>query len=103
MTASPALPLYTHHQTTTRPQPKQFYLDLALTCSSLILSSILCEQKTKPTNTNPYQDFTEKTLMGIFSLVTGWAGPSGFGSASTAEQVTEGIDASKLTAIITGM
>jgi retinol dehydrogenase 12 len=41
--------------------------------------------------------------MGIFSLVTGWAGPSGFGSASTAEQVTEGIDASKLTAIVTGL
>lgn len=40
--------------------------------------------------------------MGMFSLVTGWAGPSGFGSASTSEQVTEGIDASKLTAIITG-
>ncbi|KAJ1387244.1 Short-chain dehydrogenase/reductase SDR [Sesbania bispinosa] len=30
------------------------------------------------------------------------AGASGFGSASTAEQVTEGIDASNLTAIITG-
>ncbi|KAJ9180745.1 hypothetical protein P3X46_008957 [Hevea brasiliensis] len=40
--------------------------------------------------------------MSIFSLVTGWPGPSGFGSASTAEQVTEGIDASNLTAIITG-
>ncbi|XP_074574202.1 short-chain dehydrogenase TIC 32 B, chloroplastic-like [Curcuma longa] len=33
---------------------------------------------------------------------TGIAGPSGFGSASTAEQVTEGIDASHLTVIITG-
>ncbi|XP_042512024.1 short-chain dehydrogenase TIC 32 B, chloroplastic-like [Macadamia integrifolia] len=43
--------------------------------------------------------------MGLFSLVTlvtGMRGPSGFGSASTAEQVTEGIDASKLTAVITG-
>ncbi|KAF3333620.1 short-chain dehydrogenase TIC 32 [Carex littledalei] len=40
--------------------------------------------------------------MGMFSLVTGWPGPSGFGSASTSEQVTEGIDASKLTAIVTG-
>ncbi|KAL8125860.1 hypothetical protein AgCh_013240 [Apium graveolens] len=30
------------------------------------------------------------------------AGPSGFGSASTAEQVTDGIDASNLTAIVTG-
>ncbi|KAJ3694081.1 hypothetical protein LUZ60_009561 [Juncus effusus] len=38
----------------------------------------------------------------IFSLVTGWPGPNGFGSASTAEQVTEGIDASNLTAVITG-
>ncbi|XP_059462646.1 short-chain dehydrogenase TIC 32 B, chloroplastic [Corylus avellana] len=40
--------------------------------------------------------------MGIFSLITGRAGPSGFGSASTAEQVTAGIDASNLTAIVTG-
>nr|XP_019710292.1 short-chain dehydrogenase TIC 32, chloroplastic isoform X2 [Elaeis guineensis] len=40
--------------------------------------------------------------MGIFSLVTGWPGSSGFGSASTAEQVAEGIDAGNLTAIITG-
>ncbi|XP_057511984.1 short-chain dehydrogenase TIC 32 B, chloroplastic-like [Actinidia eriantha] len=40
--------------------------------------------------------------VGIFTLVTGIAGPSGYGSASTAEQVTEGVDASKITAIITG-
>ncbi|OVA18309.1 Short-chain dehydrogenase/reductase SDR [Macleaya cordata] len=40
--------------------------------------------------------------MGIVSLITGKAGPSGFGSASTAEQVTEGIDATNLTAIVTG-
>ncbi|EXC31022.1 Short-chain dehydrogenase TIC 32 [Morus notabilis] len=40
--------------------------------------------------------------MGIFALMTGRPGPSGFGSASTAEQVTEGIDASKLTALVTG-
>ncbi|XP_020102337.1 short-chain dehydrogenase TIC 32, chloroplastic isoform X4 [Ananas comosus] len=40
--------------------------------------------------------------MGLFSLVTGWPGPSGFGSASTAEQVTDGVDAAHLTAIITG-
>ncbi|BBH06096.1 NAD(P)-binding Rossmann-fold superfamily protein [Prunus dulcis] len=32
----------------------------------------------------------------------GRPGPSGFGSASTAEQVTEGVDASNLTAIVTG-
>ncbi|XP_061339499.1 short-chain dehydrogenase TIC 32 B, chloroplastic-like isoform X2 [Gastrolobium bilobum] len=41
-------------------------------------------------------------MVSIFSLVTGRPGPSGFGSASTAEQVTEGIDASNITAIITG-
>ncbi|BAT95376.1 hypothetical protein VIGAN_08208700 [Vigna angularis var. angularis] len=41
-------------------------------------------------------------MLGIISLVTGRPGPSGFGSASTAEQVTQGIDASNLTAIITG-
>ena len=40
--------------------------------------------------------------MGLISLITGKPGPSGFGSASTAEQVTEGIDASHLTAIVTG-
>ncbi|RWV81208.1 hypothetical protein GW17_00057397 [Ensete ventricosum] len=39
--------------------------------------------------------------MGIFSLVTGLPGPSGFGSSSTAEQVTVGVDASNLTVIIT--
>ncbi|GAB2295746.1 Short-chain dehydrogenase TIC 32 B, chloroplastic [Dionaea muscipula] len=38
----------------------------------------------------------------IFTLMTGKLGPSGFGSASTAEQVTQGIDATKLTAIVTG-
>ncbi|KAL7133816.1 hypothetical protein ABFS83_12G165300 [Erythranthe nasuta] len=38
----------------------------------------------------------------MFRLITGIAGPSGFGSASTAEQVTHGIDASNFTAIITG-
>ncbi|WVY97915.1 hypothetical protein V8G54_030066 [Vigna mungo] len=41
-------------------------------------------------------------MVGIISLVTGWPGPSGFGSASSAEQVTQGVDASNLTAIITG-
>ncbi|TYJ39981.1 hypothetical protein E1A91_A04G107200v1 [Gossypium mustelinum] len=41
-------------------------------------------------------------MVGIFSLVTGWPGPSGFGSSSTAEQVTQGIDGTNLTAIITG-
>ncbi|XP_010553028.1 PREDICTED: short-chain dehydrogenase TIC 32, chloroplastic-like [Tarenaya hassleriana] len=40
--------------------------------------------------------------MGIYSLVTGRRGASGFGSASTAEEVSQGIDASSLTAIITG-
>lgn len=41
--------------------------------------------------------------MSFFSLVTGRPGPSGFGSASTAEQVTQGIDASNLTVLITGI
>ncbi|KAK7284212.1 hypothetical protein RJT34_18954 [Clitoria ternatea] len=41
-------------------------------------------------------------MVGVFSLITGIPGPSGFGSASTAEQVTQGIDASNLTVIITG-
>lgn len=40
--------------------------------------------------------------MSIISLITGWPGPSGFGSASTAEDVTQGIDAGCLTAIVTG-
>lgn len=40
--------------------------------------------------------------MDIFLLVTGMPGPSGFGSASTAEQVSDGIDATNLTAIVTG-
>ncbi|KAM7531833.1 hypothetical protein LguiB_035243 [Lonicera macranthoides] len=40
--------------------------------------------------------------MGVFSLVTGIAGESGYGSASTAEQVTLGIGASNLTVIVTG-
>jgi hypothetical protein len=41
--------------------------------------------------------------MGILSLITGKAGASGFGSSSTAEQVTEGVDASRLTVIVTGI
>ncbi|CAN0926653.1 Short-chain dehydrogenase TIC 32 B, chloroplastic [Linum grandiflorum] len=41
-------------------------------------------------------------MVSLFSLVTGRPGPSGFGSASTAKQVTKGIDASHLTVIITG-
>ncbi|CAK7333837.1 unnamed protein product [Dovyalis caffra] len=40
--------------------------------------------------------------MSIFSLVTGRPGPSGFGSASTAQEVTQGIDATNLTVLITG-
>ncbi|KAL6528714.1 hypothetical protein OROMI_029359 [Orobanche minor] len=38
----------------------------------------------------------------MFRLITGIPGRSGFGSASTAEEVTQGIDATNLTAIITG-
>ncbi|XP_074574201.1 short-chain dehydrogenase TIC 32 B, chloroplastic-like [Curcuma longa] len=40
--------------------------------------------------------------MGYWREATGIKGPSGFGSGSTAEQVTEGIDASALTVVITG-
>lgn len=40
--------------------------------------------------------------MDIFSLVTGMKGASGFGSSTTAEDVTQGIDATNITAIITG-
>ncbi|XP_074588738.1 short-chain dehydrogenase TIC 32 B, chloroplastic-like [Curcuma longa] len=40
--------------------------------------------------------------MGYFREATGIKGPSGFGSAATAEEVTRGIDASHLTVIITG-
>lgn len=40
--------------------------------------------------------------MGLYSLITGRRGPSGFGSATSAEEVTQGIDATHLTAIITG-
>jgi hypothetical protein len=40
--------------------------------------------------------------MGILSLITGKAGASGFGSASTAEQVTAGVDASAITVVVTG-
>ncbi|XP_075507877.1 short-chain dehydrogenase TIC 32 B, chloroplastic-like [Primulina tabacum] len=38
----------------------------------------------------------------MLRLITGIRGPSGFGSASTAENVTDGIDATNITAIITG-
>ncbi|XP_059285227.1 short-chain dehydrogenase TIC 32 B, chloroplastic-like isoform X1 [Lycium ferocissimum] len=38
----------------------------------------------------------------MLRLITGRPGPSGFGSASTAEQVTHGIDGANLTAIVTG-
>lgn len=32
----------------------------------------------------------------------GWKGPSGFSASSTAEQVTQGIDGTGLTAVVTG-
>jgi hypothetical protein len=40
--------------------------------------------------------------MGILSVITGKPGASGFGSASTAEKVTAGVDASALTIVVTG-
>ena len=48
-------------------------------------------------------DWFVSKKMSFFSLVTGRPGTSGFGSASTAEQVTQGIDASNLTVLITGI
>ncbi|PWZ28401.1 Short-chain dehydrogenase TIC 32, chloroplastic [Zea mays] len=40
--------------------------------------------------------------MGLWGWPWGRRGPSGFGSASTAEEVTAGVDASNITAIVTG-
>jgi len=38
----------------------------------------------------------------MLRLITGIRGATGFGSASTAEEVTDGVDATALTVIITG-
>lgn len=38
----------------------------------------------------------------MLRLILGTRGASGFGSASTAEEVTDGIDATALTVVITG-
>lgn len=35
--------------------------------------------------------------------IFGWKGPSGFSARSTAEEVTQGIDGTGLTAIVTGL
>ena len=43
--------------------------------------------------------FLAKQKMWIFS----WKGPSGFSASSTAEEVTQGIDGTGLTAIVTGL
>ncbi|CAD6257904.1 unnamed protein product [Miscanthus lutarioriparius] len=42
------------------------------------------------------------SAMGLWGWLWGRRGPSGFGSASTAEEVTAGVDAINLTAIVTG-
>jgi hypothetical protein len=42
-------------------------------------------------------------VMGLWGWPWGRRGPSGFGSASTAEEVTAGVDATNLTAIVTGL
>ncbi|KMZ59235.1 hypothetical protein ZOSMA_6G01690 [Zostera marina] len=42
-------------------------------------------------------------MVGIFTLVTGLRGPSGFGLTSTAEEVKKAVNVSNITAIITGM
>ncbi|XP_074286003.1 short-chain dehydrogenase TIC 32 B, chloroplastic-like [Silene latifolia] len=41
-------------------------------------------------------------MVNILTLITGYPGPTGFGSSSTAEQVTQGVDATHLTVLITG-
>lgn len=43
-----------------------------------------------------------RTMGGLWTYLTGSAGPSGFGSRSTAEDVTAGIDLSSKTIIISG-
>ncbi|KAJ8428893.1 hypothetical protein Cgig2_021060 [Carnegiea gigantea] len=43
-----------------------------------------------------------ESILSMLASITGMAGKSGFGSASTAEDVTHGIGATNLTAIITG-
>lgn len=63
---------------------------------SLSLSSILALERSVK------RKEAKLVKMGIYSLITGRRGPSGFGSATTAEEVTQGIDATRLTAIITG-
>ena len=44
-----------------------------------------------------------ESIVSMLRLVTGRSGKSGFGSASTAEDVTHGIDVTNLTASITGL
>ncbi|KAF8730969.1 hypothetical protein HU200_016844 [Digitaria exilis] len=49
-----------------------------------------------------YWWLTKEAVSGMGLWPWGRRGPSGFGSASTAEEVTAGVDASHLTAIVTG-
>ncbi|XP_013625743.1 short-chain dehydrogenase TIC 32 B, chloroplastic-like isoform X2 [Brassica napus] len=70
---------------------------LFLLSFSLSLSSILVPERQISENKE-----AKLLKMGLYSLITGRRGPSGFGSATTAEEVTQGIDATHLTAIITG-
>ncbi|KAB2013673.1 hypothetical protein ES319_D09G171700v1 [Gossypium barbadense] len=51
---------------------------------------------------SPSSFVVKKKMVGLFRLVSGCPGPSGFGSASTAQEVTEGIDGTNLTALVTG-
>lgn len=83
----------------TSPSLYIYIEDLLLLCFHYIAGRELRERE-NPRIERPDQIRSEKEDM--LRLITGIPGPSGFGSSSTAEQVSQGIDASNLTAIITG-
>lgn len=49
-----------------------------------------------------YRQFVEGKMGAMVSYLKGTPGPSGFGSAATAEDVTAGLDLHNYTAIVTG-
>jgi hypothetical protein len=60
------------------------------------------EVSIKPTET---YDLLKEKIVAVISImwIFGWKGPSGFSARSTAEEVTQGIDGTGLTAIVTGL